>query len=72
MPLLFSHKYQFNYIVTNKVSIKVSENFNCNSLKLLMQFPVNLFVKANLVGETSNLIKQQMNGHRSGIKHNRQ
>ena len=36
-----------------------------------MQISCNLCPKAIYIGETSNSIRQRMNGHKSDIKHNR-
>ena len=48
----------------NGVPIKISGNFSCNSSNIIYAISCN-------IGETSNSIRQRMNGHRSDIKHNR-
>ena len=55
----------------NGVSIKIFENFSCNSSNFIYAILRNLCPKAIYIGETSNSIRQRMNGHRSDIKHNR-
>ena len=55
----------------NGVPIKISGNFNCNSSNIIFAISCNLCPKAIYIGETSNSIRQRMNGHRSDIKHNR-
>ena len=55
----------------NGVPIKISGNFSCNSSNIIYAISCNLFSKAIYIGETSNSIRQRMNGHRSDIKHNR-
>ena len=55
----------------NGVPIKISENFSCNSSNIIYAISCNLCPKAIYIGETSNTIRQRMNGHRSNIKHNR-
>ena len=49
----------------------MSENFNCNSSNVIYAISCNLCPKAIYIGETSISIRQQMNGHRIDIKHNR-
>ena len=39
--------------------------------KVMSTLKINLFPKAIYIRESSNSIKQRMNGHRSDIKHNR-
>ena len=55
----------------NGVPIKIFGNFSCNSFNVLYAISCNLCSKAIYIGETSNSIRQRMNGHRSDIKHNR-
>ena len=55
----------------NGVPIKISGNFNCNSSNIIYAISCNLCLKAIYIGETSNCIRQRMNGYRSDIKHNR-
>ena len=55
----------------NGVLIKISGNFSCNSSNIIYVISCNLCPKAIYIGETSNSIRQRMNGHRSDIKHNR-
>ena len=55
----------------NGVPIKISGNFICNSSNIIYAISCNLCPKAMYIGETSNSIRQRMNGHRSDIKHNR-
>ena len=54
-----------------RVPIKTSENFNCKSFNVIHAISCNLSPKAIYIGETSTSIQQRVNGHRSGIKHNR-
>ena len=58
-------------IVPNGAAIKISGNFSCNSSNIIYAISCNLCPKAICIGETSNSIRQRMNGHRSNIKHNR-
>ena len=53
----------------NGVPIKISGNFSCNSSNIIYAISCNLCPKAIYIGETSNSIRQRMNGHRSDIKH---
>ena len=55
----------------NGFPIKISGNFSCNSSNIIYAISCNLFPKGIYIGETSNSIRQRMNGHRSDIKHNR-
>ena len=55
----------------NGVPIKISGNFGCNLSNALYAISCNLCPKAIYIGETSNSIRQRMNGHRSDIKQNR-
>ena len=55
----------------NGVPIKIFGNFSCNSSNIIYAISCNLCPKAIYIGETSNSIRQRMNGHRSDIKHNR-
>ena len=55
----------------NRVTIKISGNFSCNSSNIIYAISCILCPKATYIGETSNSIRQRMNGHRSDIKHNR-
>ena len=55
----------------NRVPIKICRNFSCNLSNIISAISCNLCPKAIYIGETSNSIRQQMNGHRSDIKHNR-
>ena len=55
----------------NGVPIKISGNFNCNSSNIIYATLCNFCLKAIYIGETSNPIRQRMNGHRSDIKQNR-
>ena len=55
----------------NGVPIKISGNFSCNSSNIIYANLCNLCPKAIYIGETSNSIRQRMNGHRSDTKHNR-
>ena len=69
MPSLPQHKYRFY----NKWSQwSPNKNFNCNSsINIIYAISCNLCPKTIYIGETSNSIRQRMNGHRSDIKHNR-
>ena len=62
-----------NPIITgpNRVLIKISGNFNCNSSNIIYEISCNLCPKAIYIEETSHSIRQPMNGHRNDIKHNR-
>ena len=53
----------------NGVPIKIFGN--CNSFNIIYAILCNLCPKAIYIGETSNSIRQRMNGHRSDVKHNR-
>ena len=55
----------------NGVSFKISGNFNCNSQNVIYAITCNICPQAVYIGETSNSIRQRMNGHRNDIKHNR-
>ena len=55
----------------NKVSIKITGNFNFNLFKIIYAISCNLSPKSIYNRETRNSIKQQRNGHRSDIKHNK-
>ena len=55
----------------NGVPIKISGNFSCDSSNIIYAISCNLCPKAIYIGETSNSIRQRMNGYRSDIKHNR-
>ena len=55
----------------NGVPIKISGNFSCNSSNIIYAISCNLCPKAIYIGETTNSIRQRMNGRRSDIKHNR-
>ena len=56
----------------NGVPIKISGNFSCNySSNIIYAISCNLCPKAIYIGETSNSIRQRMNGHKNDIKHNR-
>ena len=55
----------------NRVPIKISGNFSCNSSNIIYAVSCNLCPKAIYIGETCNSIRQWMNGYRSDIKHNR-
>ena len=55
----------------NRVTIKIFGNFSCNSSNIIYAISCILCPKAIYIGETSNSIRQRINGHRSDIKHNR-
>ena len=55
----------------NRVSVKISGNFNCNTFNVFYAILCNLCAKAIYIGETNNSVRQRMIGHWSDIKHNR-
>ena len=67
----FNINTNFTIIGPKGVPIKISANFNCNSFIVVYAISCNLCPKAIYIRETSNSIKQRMNGYRSDIKHNR-